>query len=233
MAPVQRNTETGSTMTRTRVLGLLGGFDLTGVHVSTLGNAAQRLLALLGVQTAALTRRRTAQLLYPRATDTQATASLRAVLWRLHRCCPGIVSTTAAEIRLAADVTVDYRNAACLARQLISAGGILSPPELAAAAQGHELRGDLLPSWPEPWLVPEGAHGMAVDVGLAVVNADPLRESAQSVLIDAYLAEGNACEAVRQFGSFRELLEAELGLQPTQKLTAHVDAAARRVSTGS
>jgi len=42
-----------------------------------------------------------------------------------------------------------------------------------------------------------------------------LRESAHRALIKAYLAEGNPFEAVRQFRSYAELLDDELGAEPS------------------
>jgi DNA-binding SARP family transcriptional activator len=230
-----------------RQLRLLGRFDLINVHLSALGNAGQRLLALLAVHAGALARWQAAQVLYPQAADAQAAANLRAVLWRLQRCCPAVLDVTATEIRLAAGVSVDYWTAEPAARRLLSPTTAFDAGELAEALRA-KLRDDLLPGWPEPWLVPEreqfhqlrlhalealcarltgsGLHGAAVDVGLAVVSADPLRESARHVLIDAYLAEANTCEAVRQFDAFRILLHAELGLQPTDALRHRLAAGA-------
>jgi DNA-binding SARP family transcriptional activator len=60
----------------------------------------------------------------------------------------------------------------------------------------------------------------AVQAGLAAVAADPLRESAHRVLIAAYLAEGNPGPALRQFESFRRLLEDEVGLEPSAPMRA-------------
>ncbi len=220
-------------------LRLLGRFGLTSAGAHSLGNAGQRLLALLAVHAGALPRWQTAQLLYPDAADAHASSNLRAVLWRLQRGCPTVVQPAAAEIRLAADVTVDYWAAARTARRLIAGPAAFGADELTPVLQLSLLH-DLLPGWPDPWLVPErerfhqlrlhalealcarltscGRHGAAVDVGLAVVGADPLRESAQRALIDAYLAEGNPSEAIRQYNAFRSLLRSELGLQPTSAL---------------
>jgi hypothetical protein len=39
-------------------------------------------------------------------------------------------------------------------------------------------------------------------------------------LIRAYVAEGNVCEAVRQFESFRKLLADELGIEPSTHVTS-------------
>jgi DNA-binding SARP family transcriptional activator len=220
-------------------LRLLGRFDLTGVPASTLGKAAQRLLALLAVHVGALARWQAAQLLYPQATDAHAASNLRAVLWRLQRCCPALLTATTAEVRIAAGVSVDYWAAIPAASRLLDHTAAFDAAGLAGALRA-DLRDDLLPGWPELWLVPErerfhqlrlhalealctrltgaGWHGAAVDAGLAVVSADPLRESARGALIDAYLAEGNTCEAMRQYEAFRVLLHAELGLRPTAAL---------------
>jgi DNA-binding SARP family transcriptional activator len=220
-------------------LRLLGRFDLTGVPVSALGKAAQRLLALLAVRAGTLARWQAAQLLYPQASSAHAASSLRAVLWRLQRCSPALLTATTAEIRLAAGVRVDYWAAIPAANRLLGRTVAFGAAELTEVLRVN-LRDDLLPGWPELWLVAEreqfhqlrlhalealctrltasGWHGAAVDVGLAVVSADPLRESARRALIDAYLAEGNTCEALRQYDAFRALLHAELGLQPTDAL---------------
>jgi DNA-binding SARP family transcriptional activator len=220
-------------------LRLLGHFDLAGAQVCALGNAEQRLLALIAVHSGALARWQAAQLLYPHATDARAASNLRAVLWRLQRCCPAVLDVTATTIRLAPDVRVDFWTAGPTARRLIGQTATFDTHELTEALRAN-LHDDLLPGWPEPWLVPErerfhqlrlhalealcteltrsGWHGAAVDVGLAVVSADPLRESARRVLIAAYLAEGNTCEAMRQFDTFSAVLQAELGLRPTAAL---------------
>jgi DNA-binding SARP family transcriptional activator len=227
-------------------LRLLGRFDLTGTRASLLGQAGQRLLALIAVRRGAVARWQAAQVLYPDASEAQAASNLRAVLWRMQRGCPSILDATTTEIRMPPRLRVDYWSVVPLAQRLLRGTLALGASELAEALQAN-LRDDLLPGWPEPWLVPErerfhqlrlhamealcsrlttcGWFGAAVDVGLAAVSADPLRESARCVLIDAYVAEGNACEALRQFGAFRALLEAELGLEPTDALRRRLPSA--------
>jgi DNA-binding SARP family transcriptional activator len=69
-----------------------------------------------------------------------------------------------------------------------------------------------------------GRHGEAVDVGLAAVGADPLRESARAALIAAHFAEGNAVEAIRQFKAYRVLLWNSLQVKPGPKLQSFVAA---------
>ena len=98
------------------------------------------------------------------------------------------------------------------------------------------LVGELLPDLSDGWLVFERErlrqislhvleelsrrlssshhHELAVLAGLAAVQADPLRETANRVLVEAHLGEGNVAEAVRHFDRFRDLLRRELGVEP-------------------
>jgi len=261
-----------------RQLRLLGRFDLADVQPGKLGEAGQRLAALLAVRNGVLARWQAAQLLYADVADDQAGANLRAVIWRMRRCCPAVIEVSGSDIRLSAEITVDYWTAARAAQRLIAgaadgpddAGGMSGLPGAGAgegagadaagtaavltAALRADLREDLLPGWPDPWLIAErerfhqlrlhalealcvklarcGWHGAAVDAGLAVVAADPLRESAQRALIDAYLAEGNTCDAVRQYRAFGGLLRAELGLRPTASLRDRMAAVAGAMAAG-
>jgi DNA-binding SARP family transcriptional activator len=59
---------------------------------------------------------------------------------------------------------------------------------------------------------------------LMVVAEEPLRETAQSALIEAHLCEGNVIEARRQFNTFAALLWTELGMRPSPELFGRVGA---------
>ena len=66
------------------------------------------------------------------------------------------------------------------------------------------------------------AHGnldLALQVALEVVHTEPLRETSNAALISVYLAEGNISDAIRQYDAYSTLLERELGLQPSARLT--------------
>lgn len=229
-----------------RELRLLGHFHLAGAQRSALGGAGQRLVALLATHGGVMVRWQVAQVLYPDGDDVHAAANLRAALWRLQRCCPDVLTSDATEIRLMVGLEVDYWTAMRTARKLLGGSSACDAAKVAVTMSAN-LRADLLPGWPESWLVAEresfhqlrlhalevlcarltscGWHGAAVDSGLAAVCGDPLRESARCALIDAYLAEGNAREAVRQFEEFRALLQVELGLQPSTALQRMVERA--------
>ena len=60
----------------------------------------------------------------------------------------------------------------------------------------------------------------AIEVALEAIRTEPLRESAHRVLIGVHLAEGNLCEARRQYGLCSRLLWAELGVEPSPDLQA-------------
>jgi DNA-binding SARP family transcriptional activator len=57
---------------------------------------------------------------------------------------------------------------------------------------------------------------------------EPLRESAHGALIKSFIAEGNVNEAVKDFYRFRDLLRAELGVDPSPQLTNLVENLHRR-----
>ncbi len=67
----------------------------------------------------------------------------------------------------------------------------------------------------------------AVQVALADVDGEPLRESAQRMLIIAHLGVGNVSEAVRQLARYRRLLGDELHLEPSFDLERLVASATR------
>jgi DNA-binding SARP family transcriptional activator len=57
-----------------------------------------------------------------------------------------------------------------------------------------------------------------VQVGLVAVASEPLRESAQRLLVRAHLCEGNVAEALRQYHSYADLLSRELGVIPSRAM---------------
>ena len=116
-------------------------------------------------------------------------------------------------------------------------------PSLEQAVALH--RGPLLQGCVEEWVLQEreareqaylaaletlAAHAMARGEPTAGVRhlrrllaVDPLRESARACLIRAHLAEGNQCEALREFKRFSHILKAELRLTPTPQLRKLVE----------
>jgi DNA-binding SARP family transcriptional activator len=69
----------------------------------------------------------------------------------------------------------------------------------------------------------------AVEAAMMAVSVEPLRESAQRVLIQAHLAEGNWVEGRRSFEAYRTVLQRELGVEPTPEFVAAVRLPVHRV----
>ena len=64
----------------------------------------------------------------------------------------------------------------------------------------------------------------ALQVGLAAVRAEPLRESAHRLLVRVHLREGNVAEAIRQYRSYADLLRRELHATPSPVIQRLPDA---------
>jgi DNA-binding SARP family transcriptional activator len=212
--------------------------------------SGQRLVALLGVHDRPLRRSYVAGTLWLDSSEERAGASLRSALWRVNRPGLRVVEATTNEVGLAADVRVDLRETTTLARDVLDA--TLDVTGVGGWQAG--LTRDLLPDWYDDWLIVErerfrqlrlhaleslcsqlvaaGRFAEAVEAGMAAVAGEPLRESAHRTLIEAFLAESNLNEAVRQFRECRRLLWAELGVEPSPRLQRLVPSAGTAVGGG-
>jgi DNA-binding SARP family transcriptional activator len=218
-------------------LDLLGGFELTcDGRVIDLPSSAQRLLAFLALRDRPLLRTNVAGVLWNETTDDKSCASLRSGLWRLRRSGYDLVEARRADLRLSPQVRVDVRQMIEMTHELLSQRSGARYLDL----DDDELGGDLLPDWYDDWVLIErerlrqlrlhalealairrleaGRHGEAAGAALSAVSIEPLRESAQRVLIRVHLAEGNVGEAMRQYRSYKELIFEELGLAPSEQL---------------
>ncbi|MFD3758088.1 BTAD domain-containing putative transcriptional regulator [Streptomyces sp. NPDC058622] len=215
-------------------LSLLGPFRLqVGSREVQLPAGAQRVTALLALQ-GRMSRSRLAGTLWPESAEDRALASLRTAIWRVNQAVPGLVSATTAVAGLAPSVVVDVRNLVRQARVALQDAPSSTVPL-------HYLPGDapreLLPDWEEEWLsnererlrqlqlhlqealaerlTSEGRFGLALEVALAALRLDVLRESAHRSVIRIHLAEGNISEARRAYATCRQVLREELGVSPT------------------
>jgi DNA-binding SARP family transcriptional activator len=225
-------------------LTLLGGFELVcdGLPV-TLPMSAQRVIAFVATQDRPMQRAYVAGSLWLETSENRAHANLRSALWRLQRASRTLVETKGQQLRLSSSVSVDLTEAEGRFRQALDYADV-AHLELDRFA----LEGDLLPDWYDDWIVPrrerfrqlrlraldalcerltdQGRLQEALDVGLAAVAGEPLRESAHRALVRVHLAEGNFCEAIRQYGLFKRLLHERLGIEPSGQIEQLIRAVA-------
>ena len=214
--------------------GLLDGQAALAVPPVT-----ERVLALLAVRGGTVGRSRVAGMLWPDVTERRALACLRSALRRLPPIARPAVQVTPAELALADAVPIDLRTGQALARRLLDPAARPAEEDLGGAAV-EVLATGLLPDWYDDWLVTAAEswrqlrlhalealaghltaarrYGEAAEAAVAAVAAEPLRESAHRALIRVHLAEGNRSEALRQYHRYRQLLCAELGVEPTAAL---------------
>ncbi|GMV86327.1 MAG: hypothetical protein AMXMBFR80_21820 [Dehalococcoidia bacterium] len=222
-------------------VGLLDGFRLLlgQSRLAPVSGASQRLFAFLALRNRPLSRTLVAETLWPDTSDARAHASLRSALARLPEPARAAISTTFSGIALADGVEVDLYRARATAHRLLLPDAQPEPGDLDEGAIAS-LSADLLPDWYDDWAVIEteewrqlrlhalealAGHlvaarrfGDAAAAAVAAVRAEPLRESAHAALVRVHLAEGNQSEALRAFERYRDLLENELGLEPTPRL---------------
>lgn len=236
-------------------LRLLDGFALLRDDaLLELQPKAQQLLAFLALRERPVPRALVASTLWAETSEQRAQARLRSTLWRLRQSGCLVVERDHGRLHLAAGTAVDVRRAVAQARRLLTPGGTLEPGDEDTAT----LRGELLPGWVEEWVLIErerlrqlqlhalerlgerlaaaGRVADGLDAALSAVSAEPLRESAQRLVIAIHLSEGNQSEALRQYRSYCQLLADELGVQPSPHMArlvgdGRLEAAARLVTS--
>ena len=217
-------------------LFLFDGFVLyEDEQYMTLPLQAQRLIAFV-------TLRRTVRrddvrcALWPDISDDRAGARLRTTLWRLREPGRGVLRTANGQLSLAETIDVDVRTWMALALQVIDRPSSVATLDLASLRQC----GDLLPGWYDDWVLLErerarqlqlhvleivaneliglGRLAAALEFAMRALQMEQLRESAHRLVIRVHLAEGNVCEARRQFECCRRILRNELGVHPSDQL---------------
>jgi DNA-binding SARP family transcriptional activator len=181
--------------------------------------------------------------LWPDASEEEGLARLRTTLWRLRRHCPAVVESGAGYLQLGCAVTVDVHDLKGRASRLLDRSGNLSPDD----EDVDGLRRELLPDWWDEWVLMEreslrqlrlhaleslagrlaalGRYAQALQMAYAAVSLDPLRETPHRQVMAIHLAEGNRSEALRCYAAYRDLLRAELGVEPSPQMEAQVAAA--------
>jgi DNA-binding SARP family transcriptional activator len=218
-------------------LTLLSGFELrqNGTSIS-LPLPSQRLLAFLALQGQPVLRPFVAGTLWLDSSEENAAASLRSALWRVRRRGYELVEVTKRHIGLSPRIDVDVQATVTWAYRMLRPEVEIDTADVRRAT-GF---GELLPDWYDDWLVIErerlrqmGLHTLenlcerltcegrfaeALEVGLAAVRCEPLRESAHRVIIEIHVREGNVAEAIRHYRFYSRLLRDQLGLAPSDSL---------------
>ncbi len=217
----------------------------------TVPEGSKRLLAFVALSSGRVDRHHAAGTLWPASSDRHAAGSLRSALWRLRDARIDVVESDKSTLSLRPGIMVDVSLVREWAARLISQSAT-QEDVFVASWRGGAL--NLLPAWYDDWVTFErerirqrllhalealsrrlaavGQPADAVDAALWAVSADPVRESANRVLIEAHLAEGNLIEASRAYQHYREVVRRELGVEPSSQLTSLVRASGLRVSRG-
>ena len=225
--------ETGSA-----ALCLLGGpFVIKNGRRLEIPEGSKRLVVFVTLNSGRISRRYAAGTLWPCGDDERAAGNLRSALWRLRGAGIDVLHARRCILFLDPEVSVDITQLSRWATRVID--GSADGSDLGTLDLNPEALG-LLPGWYDDWvifererlrqrllhameslvrqLISRGLFADAMEMAMTAVGVDPLRESAQRVLIEAHLAEGNFVEAHRAYMAYDEMLAAELGVSPSVEL---------------
>jgi DNA-binding SARP family transcriptional activator len=229
----------GTYATPSRIsLSLIRDFELRHEgELVELSPNSQRLICFLAFQDGAVRRSYVSGRLWFNSDEYRASASLRSALWRLSSM-PGLdlIGSSHTHIWLQPNVTIDIR-------EVMERGmAVLSEPQcdselINVARELVSFGDDVLVGWYDDWVIMERErfrqvrlHVLdrigdrlldqeqycdALQIALAAIRAEPLRESAHRLLVRVHLREGNVAEALRQYRSYADLLRRELRATPS------------------
>jgi SARP family transcriptional regulator, regulator of embCAB operon len=215
-------------------LRLLGFWQL-GLHghAVNVGSRQQRLIAALALL-GARPRHALAGVLWPENSEEQAATSLRAVLFRISHDLPRLLADSRDPVALNPEVRTDLDRV----RRLIED---IADPDVEPAHDAFEIlrTAELLPGWYDDWVVFEqerlqqqrlsaleslavqylaqGDHTRALEAARVSAAIEPLRESAQLIIVRSHLAADDRASAMRVFRDFRARLADELGVAPSPR----------------
>jgi DNA-binding SARP family transcriptional activator len=214
-----------------------------------LPEGSKRLVVFVALAGGRVDRRAAAGLLWPDGGDVRAAGNLRSALWRMRGAGVDLIDGDKTALWLRAGIAVDLRRVSDWAGRLIE--GAARIPDLDPALWCPQAC-HLLPGWYDEWVVFERErlrqrvlHGMealgrllvrarrphdAVTAARRVVAVDPLRESAQRVLVEAPFAAGDVDGALSSYATYRAAVLRLLGAPPSAAFTAlvHAPAASHR-----
>jgi DNA-binding SARP family transcriptional activator len=217
-------------------LRLLGGWQLLSAgHPVKVALRQQRVLAALALF-GRQHRSSLAGLLWPDSTEAHAAGSLRGSIFHMNRQFPGLLEHTLDSVAWPVLSVSMFDRLRTGPLPWMRIPGSCSNLALLEDMQDA----DLLPGWYENWVVAEqerwlrlrlsalerlarlllagGSIGAAMEASCAAVAIEPLRESAQRLRIQCYLAEGNNAAALSAYVSFSRRLRQEFGVPPSPLL---------------
>ncbi len=229
-------------------LRLLGSpqINLNGTPLETLSSAkSQALLFYLALSGSPQSRLALAGLLWPDKSDAEARMNLRQALYQLRQVLPDHIVTTREHAALEPQAPLDVD--VTLFEAELNAGLAGDVPALHTAADRYS--GDFLAGFYvddaqefEEWLLVERERlrGLALqalhqlanyhadrrEIGLALqytghlLALEPLREEAHQLMMRLLAWDGQLSAALAHYDRCRELLAAELGVEPSAETTA-------------
>ena len=240
------------TLNATVVHLLAGPYITVGQERRDVPEGSKQLLAFVALRRRPIERRQAAGALWPLGDDERAAGNLRSALWRLRRAGIDVLVADKLSLVLGTNVRVDLHTLEEWATRLID--GTASGPDLIIPPTASDAL-NLLPGFYDDWALIErervrqrilhalealsarmsaaGRFADAIEAAMLATSAEPLRESAHRSLIRAHIAEGNLAEARRAYLTYRTLLHRELGILPSESLTAELTAQWRRLARGS
>ena len=224
---------------------LLAGRVLSGDEELAVRERELELLVALSLERRALSREALASRLWPELSPDEANAGLRTAVYRLRKQLrdPNAVVSTQSGYRLADTIPVDVLEAEQFVAGARRFGG-LSDRERTRLTDLFALQSYGLPSvygrweWFEPHErrltdllhdagivlaeddLRRGDTATAIGRAEALLRADALDEPANEIAIRAHIAAGRKSEALRRFRRYREALEREYGVPPSETLSA-------------
>ena len=218
----------------TIALSLLGQFSVRDRgRAVDVAPAGQQLLALIALRGGSARRSRLAGTLWPERSEKRSLSNLRGVLWRLPDSVRAGMSTRGSIVEFGPEWSIDLARVA-RAAQLAQSDDVVEPGDQ------QLLHRDLLPDWDMDWLlvtrerhrqlrlhaleqlaqrkIEHGDALDAVDLAMAALADEPLRESAQLLVLRAHLAAGNRGSVIHEFERFQSLLRTELDVGPSQQM---------------
>lgn len=184
-------------------------------------------------------------LFFPDRSENRARRALTQALWHIRHILPRLIEADADAIHLPPDapIWVDVEEFKKIADCRLPISDLPSQSTISNLKSAIDLyRGDLLAGFYDDWVLLERErlrelylqslerlveleksaqhYPNALDAALTLTTADPLRESAQREVMRLYVLLQRSSAALKQFAAYRQILNAELALEPEPETLA-------------